>query len=130
MGEWGQWWSNRGHDTVIKCDFCGRNVSKHKAVEVRIGMRMTPDVYSVVDYVSVPTRKGYACISCAKHRNLVKDGIHTTEKDRKARKKAKDKREMDKVMKKVKDIETKEKAQKSKPKENAGVPELGQTGRT
>ena len=109
-GKWGNWWSGRGKDTIVKCTFCGRNVPKHKAVEVKSSARLGRDIYELAETVSIPTSKGYACISCAKHRHIVKDGIHTTEKDKRLKKRAKEKREMDKVMVKVKEIEKKEKA--------------------
>ncbi|MBN2517531.1 MAG: hypothetical protein JXB14_01665 [Candidatus Altiarchaeota archaeon] len=112
MGQWGKWWSSRGRDSAIKCTFCGRNVPKHKAVEVNVGGRLSSDVYELAEVVSMSSSKGYACISCAKHRHLVKDGIHTTEKDKRMRQRAKDKREMDKVMQKVGEMERNERAQK------------------
>jgi len=108
MGEWGKWWSGRGKDQSIKCVFCGRNVPKHKAVQVNSGGRLSRDIYEVAEVVSMGGVKSHACISCAKHRHLVKDGIHTTEKEKWAKKRAKDKREMDKVMVKVKEMEKKE----------------------
>jgi ribosomal protein S26 len=112
MGEWGKWWSSRGKDQIVKCNFCGRNVPKHKAVQVRTGGRLGRDVYEVAEVVSMASSKGYACISCAKHRHLVKDGIHTTEKEKRLKKRAQQKREMDKVMIKVKEIERKEGSKK------------------
>jgi len=114
MGNWGKWWSSRGADTIVKCEFCGCKVPKHKAVEINVGARLDRDVYEMAEYVSVGHKKAYACISCAKHRHIVKDGIHTTEKDKRMRKKAKEKREMDKVMAKVKELERTDKA-KPKP---------------
>lgn len=108
MGEWGKWWSGRGKDQSIKCVFCGRNVPKHKAVQTSSGGRLSRDIYEVAEVVSMGGVKAHACISCAKHRHLVKDGIHTTEKEKWAKKRAKDKREMDKVMVKVKEMEKKE----------------------
>ena len=117
MGEWGKWWSSRGRDTVVKCTFCGCNVPKHKAVEVNSRGRLSRDVYELAEVVSMGGTKSYACISCAKHRHIVKDGIHTTEKDKRMKKRAKEKREMEKVMEKVKEIEKTEKAsEKSKVK--------------
>lgn len=113
MGEWGKWWSGRGKDQVVKCTFCGRNVPKHKAVQVNTGGRLSRDVYEVAEIVSMGGSKGYACISCAKHRHLVKDGIHTTEKDKRMKLRAKEKREMDKVMVKVKQMEKNEKSAKT-----------------
>jgi ribosomal protein S26 len=117
MAEWGNWWSSRGKDTIVKCTFCGRNVPKHKAVTVNSGGRLGRDIYELAETVSMASTKGYACISCAKHRHIVKDGIHTTEKDKRMKKRAKQKREMDKVMAKVKEIEKKEKGH-SKPKDS------------
>jgi ribosomal protein S26 len=108
MGEWGKWWSGRGHDQNVKCVFCGRNVPKHKAVQVNSGGRLSRDIYEVAEVVSMGGVKSNACISCAKHRHLVKDGIHTSEKDKWTKQRAKDKREMDKVMVKVKEMERKE----------------------
>jgi ribosomal protein S26 len=116
MGEWGKWWSGRGKDQVVKCTFCGRNVPKHKSVTVNTGGRLSRDVYEVAEIVSMGGSKGYACISCAKHRHLVKDGIHTTEKDKRMKLRAKEKREMDKVMQKVKLMEKTEKSMRSKEK--------------
>lgn len=108
MGEWGKWWSGRGHDQNVKCVFCGRNVPKHKSVQVNSGGRLSRDIYEVAEVVSMGGVKSNACISCAKHRHLVKDGIHTTEKEKWAKQRAHDKREMDKVMVKVKEMERKE----------------------
>jgi len=113
MAEWGNWWSSRGKDTIVKCTFCGRNVPKHKAVSINTGGRLSRDIYEVAEVVSLPRSKGNACISCAKHRHIVKDGIHTTEKDKRMKKREKEKREMDKVMAKVKEME---KADRPKPK--------------
>ena len=108
MGEWGKWWSGRGHDQNVKCVFCGRNVPKHKSVQVNSGGRLSRDIYEVAEVVSMGGVKSNACISCAKHRHLVKDGIHTTEKEKWAKQRARDKREMDKVMVKVREMEKKE----------------------
>jgi len=116
MGEWGKWWSSRGADQNVKCMFCGRNVPKHKAVQVKTGGRLSRDVYEVAEVVSMASSKGYACISCAKHRHLVKDGIHTTEKDKRMKKRAKEKREMDKVMVKVGKLEKADKAKRASNK--------------
>jgi ribosomal protein S26 len=113
MGQWGKWWSSRGRDQIVKCTFCGRNVPKHKAVQVNIGGRLSRDVYEIAEVVSMGGSKGHACISCAKHRHIVKDGIHTTEKDKRMKKRAKEKREMEKVMEKVRTIEKKEASSKS-----------------
>jgi len=116
MGEWGKWWSSRGRDQNVKCTFCGRNVPKHKAVQVRTGGRLSRDVYEIAEVVSMAGSKGYACISCAKHRHLVKDGIHTTEKEKRMKKRAKEKREMEKVMEKVSKLEKAEKARRATDK--------------
>jgi len=116
MGEWGKWWSSRGADQNVKCTFCGRNVPKHKAVQVNNSGRLGRDIYELAEVVSMSGVKGYACLSCAKHRHLVKDGIHTTEKEKWAKQRSKDKREMDKVMVKVKEMERKEKG--IKPRED------------
>jgi len=116
MGEWGKWWSSRGADQNVKCTFCGRNVPKHKAVHVRTGGRLSRDVYAVAEVVSMAGSKGYACISCAKHRHLVKDGIHTTEKDKRMKKRVKEKREMEKVMEKVSKLEKADKAKRAHEK--------------
>lgn len=116
MGEWGKWWSGRGRDQAVKCVFCGRNVPKHKAVQVYTGGRLGRDIYALAEVVSISSTKEHACISCAKHRHLVKEGIHTTERDKAFKKRAKEKREMDKVVLKVKEIERKEHAQAQKPK--------------
>ncbi len=123
MGEWGKWWSGRGHDQSVKCVFCGRNVPKHKAVQVNNSGRLSRDVYEVAEVVSMGGVKSHACISCAKHRHLVKDGIHTTEKEKWAKTRAKEKREMDKVMVKVKEMERKEKGIKPR-EEKAGAPKF------
>lgn len=119
MGEWGKWWSSRGKDQAVKCTFCGRNVPKHKAVQVNSGGRLSRDIYEIAEVVSMAGSKSHACISCAKHRHIVKDGIHTTEKEKRMKKRAKQKREMDKVMQKVKELEKKEKSGPSaKPAES------------
>ena len=105
MGEWGKWWSSRGADQNVKCTFCGRNVPKHKAVQVNNSGRLGRDIYELAEVVSMGGVKGYACLSCAKHRHLVKDGIHTTEKDKAMKKRTREKREMEKVMDKVREME-------------------------
>ncbi len=119
MGEWGKWWSSRGKDQIVKCEFCGRNVPKHKAVEINLGGRLSRDVYEIAEVVSMGTRKGYACISCAKHRHLVKDGIHTTEREKFLKKREREKREMAKVMEKVKALEKKESQKKTDPENSS-----------
>lgn len=108
MGEWGKWWSSRGADQNVKCTFCGRNVPKHKAVQVNNSGRLGRDIYELAEVVSMGGVKGYACLSCAKHRHLVKDGIHTTEKDKAMKKRTHEKREMEKVMVKVREMEKKD----------------------
>ncbi len=108
MGEWVKWWSSRGADQNVKCTFCGRNVPKHKAVQVNNSGRLGRDIYELAEVVSMGGVKGYACLSCAKHRHLVKDGIHTTEKDKAMKKRTHEKREMEKVMVKVREMEKKD----------------------
>ncbi len=122
MGQWGKWWSSRGKDQTVKCTFCGANVPKHKAVQVKSRGRLSRDVYEVAEVVSMAGNKGYACISCAKHRHLVKDGIHTTEKEKWRKKKAKNKREMEKVMEKVSKMEKAEKSKKTDKKPSEAKP--------
>jgi len=109
MGEWGKWWGGRGKDTQVKCESCGRGVPKHKAVEIVSRAKLERGVYEMAEYVSMASTKAYLCISCAKHRKIVKDGVHTTEKEKKLKKKAKSEKEMKKVMQKVKDMEREEK---------------------
>jgi len=117
MGEWGKWWSSRGKDQIIKCEYCGRNVPKHKAVEISVGMRLSRDVYEVAEHVSMSSKKAHCCISCAKHRKIVKDGVHTTEKEKRIKEKARQKREMDKVMAKVSEMKKQERSQQAKKTE-------------
>ena len=113
MGEWGKWWSSRGRDQTIKCEFCGRSVPKHKAVEISVGMRLSRDLYDVAEYVSIATNKAHCCISCAKHRKIVKEGIHTSEKEKRIKEKARQKREMDKVMVKISEMKKMERSQQT-----------------
>jgi len=60
-----------GRSQPVECTFCGRLVPRIKAVTLRrkFGIDNIPGVDPKQVYI--PERKGYACISCAKHRKLI-----------------------------------------------------------
>jgi len=60
-----------GRSQPVECTFCGRLVPRIKAVPLRrkFGIDNIPGVDPKQVYI--PERKGYACISCAKHRKLI-----------------------------------------------------------
>ncbi len=59
----------RGRESLVRCDNCGRNVPRNKAVQdVRI-IRYGTDANNR-DTKLMTTRKVYYCISCAKHKGV------------------------------------------------------------
>jgi ribosomal protein S26 len=60
-----------GRSQPVECTFCGRLVPRVKAIPVhrKFGLDKIPGVD--LKQVYVPDRKGYACISCAKHRKMI-----------------------------------------------------------
>jgi len=71
--KWG-FYKSGGRQRTVSCVFCGRSVPRSKATPVEKGMRMG-DLRSVGikrDQIMLPTYKFDACISCAKHRKLIK----------------------------------------------------------
>ncbi len=74
MKKWGPYRKGVGRQRSVACTYCGRSVPRTKATAVERGMRLG-DLRSLGirrDQVMLPTYKSYACISCAKHRKLIK----------------------------------------------------------
>jgi ribosomal protein S26 len=72
--KWGTYKKSGGRQRSVSCVYCGRTVPRSKATAVQKGMRMG-DLRSVGvkrDQLMLPVYKFYACISCAKHRKLLK----------------------------------------------------------
>ena len=72
--KWGTYKKSGGRQRSVSCVYCGRTVPRAKATAVQKGMRMG-DLRSVGvkrDQRMLPVYKFYACISCAKHRKLLK----------------------------------------------------------
>jgi ribosomal protein S26 len=72
--KWGTYKKSGGRQRSVSCVYCGRNVPRAKATAVQKGMRMggLRSVGVKRDQLMLPTYKFYACISCAKHRKLLK----------------------------------------------------------
>ena len=72
MGKkWGHFRAG-GRSQPVECTFCGRLTPRIKAMPIqrRFGLDMRiPGIDR--RRVFIPSRKGYACISCAKHRGLL-----------------------------------------------------------
>ncbi len=59
----------RGRDSLVRCDNCGRNVPRTKAVQDEKVIRYGTDPNDK-DIKFMTRRKVYYCISCAKHRGI------------------------------------------------------------
>jgi ribosomal protein S26 len=63
-----------GRSQPVPCTYCGRLTPRIKAILIRrrsgIDLRSIPGVDR--RRVFLPREKGYACISCARHRGLLK----------------------------------------------------------
>lgn len=72
--KWGPYRKSSGRKRTVSCTFCGRSVPRTKATPVMQGMKMggLRSVGIKRDQLMLPTYKFYACISCAKHRKLLK----------------------------------------------------------
>jgi ribosomal protein S26 len=72
--KWGKYKKSVGRQRTVSCTYCGRSVPRGKATAVERGMRLG-DLRSLGikrEQIMLPTYKYYACISCAKHRKLLK----------------------------------------------------------
>lgn len=69
--KWGHYRAG-GRSQPVACIYCGRMTPRIKAVVVEKGFRVDPKIPGI-DRRRVFTAgiKGYACISCAKHRRLI-----------------------------------------------------------
>jgi ribosomal protein S26 len=73
MGKkWGLYHAG-GRSQPVSCIYCGRLTPKIKAVPVRKGPGIDLRNIPGLDrrQVFLPYQKGYACISCAKHRRMI-----------------------------------------------------------
>ncbi|MHB1830493.1 MAG: hypothetical protein ACYCO0_03810 [Candidatus Micrarchaeaceae archaeon] len=59
----------RGRETLLRCDNCGRNVPRNKAVMDEKVMRYGTDANNK-EILLTTRRKVYYCISCAKHKGI------------------------------------------------------------
>ncbi len=69
--KWGKY-RQGGTSTTIECTFCGRKTPKFKALPVQKGFSIgkIPGIDRHQFHAS--RVKSYACISCAKHRHIIK----------------------------------------------------------
>lgn len=73
MGKkWGHY-AVGGRSQPVTCIYCGRLTPRVKAVPVRKGSWLDTKMVPGLDRrkVFIPSRKAYACISCAKHRGML-----------------------------------------------------------
>jgi ribosomal protein S26 len=72
--KWGTYKKSTGRERSVSCTYCGRTVPRSKATAVQTGMRMggLRSVGVRRDQLMLPVYKYYACVSCAKHRKLLK----------------------------------------------------------
>jgi len=71
--KWGKYKKSVGKEKPVPCVYCGRLVPRSKAVVVERGMPLGDLVRELDrDQIMVPRYKAYACISCAKHRRILK----------------------------------------------------------
>ncbi len=65
----------RGHESSIKCSFCGRSVPRWKTFITHRGFRVTDPVLKKqldMRHVSTFSTKMHACPSCARFRGIIK----------------------------------------------------------
>lgn len=60
----------RGREPPVRCDNCGRNIPRNKAVMDERRIRFGTDLREANDVKFMATRKVYYCISCAKHKGI------------------------------------------------------------
>jgi small subunit ribosomal protein S26e len=68
---------SKGHESMVNCGFCGRQVPRWKTFVTYRGFRINdPVLMKQLDrrQVSLFSRKMYACPSCARFRGIVKIG--------------------------------------------------------
>ncbi len=68
---------SRGHESLVRCGYCGRIVPRYKTFISSRGFRVTdPTILQQVDrkYIHTFTQKTYACPSCARFRGIVQKG--------------------------------------------------------
>ncbi len=59
----------RGREQLVRCDNCGRNVPRNKAVSDEKVIRFGTDMNNR-DIKFMTRRKVHYCISCAKHKGI------------------------------------------------------------
>lgn len=67
----------RGHESVVTCGYCGRQVPRYKTFTKFRGFRITdPTVLQQVDRAFIHTfsQKIYVCPSCARFHKIVQRG--------------------------------------------------------
>ncbi len=57
----------RGKEEIVRCENCGRMVSRNKAVVFYKNITFSTDLHDNNDVKFFEKRKVYYCISCAKH---------------------------------------------------------------
>ena len=64
----------RGRESLVTCEFCGRQVPKYKTFPVVKGFRITDPILKreLGRQISFMQNKAYACPACARHRNIVR----------------------------------------------------------
>jgi small subunit ribosomal protein S26e len=68
---------SKGHESVVNCGYCGRNVPRWKTFTNYRSFRINdPVLRKQIDprFISTFSRKIYACPSCARFRGIVKIG--------------------------------------------------------
>lgn len=67
----------RGDEQTVVCSFCGKKVPKYKTFSVQRGFSISDSSLRKElsrDILMTPTRKLYACPSCARHRKISQPG--------------------------------------------------------
>lgn len=69
--------TSKGHESNVNCDYCGKIVPRWKTFTSYKSFRINdPALMKQIDrrFVSMFSRKMYACPSCARYRGIVKIG--------------------------------------------------------
>ena len=67
----------RGHEGVVSCGYCGRQVPRYKTFTIFKGFRITdPVILQAIDkrQMHMFSRKLYVCPSCARFHRIVQRG--------------------------------------------------------
>ena len=68
---------SRGSESLVSCEYCGRQVPRYKTFTITKGMRINdPVILQQIDrrFIHMLTRKARVCPSCARFRGIVQPG--------------------------------------------------------